>query len=333
MSQFAPWQEAMYGRAVRALQSGQLAHALLFAGPAGLGKREVADALAMRLLCSDPRDDGHACGQCRGCRLGVAQLNGLQTSQLHPDLQRVGLEPNEKGDKLRSEITVDQVRKLGQWFAMTPAFGGAQVALVDPADALNHAAANALLKTLEEPAPGRFLLLVASQPGRLPATIRSRCQRLEFRLPAPALARDWLAGQGFEPRRAEAALAAARGNPGLAARWLREGGLEMREAVVAQLEAVASGRSAPVAVAQGWLGDEHGEARLRFAADALLDRAAADPARAARIGKLFDALNRARSQLGAPLRHDLVLAGLLLEWRTMFQGADAQRGRSGETKR
>ena len=96
---------------------------------------------------------------------------------------------------------------------------------------------------------------------------------------------------------------------------------------------MASGRSAPVAVAQSWLGDEHGEARLRFAADALLDRAASDPSRAARIGTLFDGINRVRSQLGAPLRHDLVLAGLLLEWRTMFQGAESQRGRSGETKR
>lgn len=330
---FAPWQEESYARAVRALQAGQLAHALLLTGPAGLGKREVADALAMRLLCAQPRPDGHACGQCRGCRLGVARLDGLQTSQLHPDLQRVGLEPNEKGDKLRSEITVDQIRRLGQWFALTPQFGGAQVALIDPADALNHAAGNALLKTLEEPLPGRFLLLVASQPGRLPATIRSRCQRLEFRLPNPLLARDWLAGQGFEPRRAEAALAAARGNPGLAARWLREGGLEIREAVLAQLDAVASGRSAPVAVAQAWLGDEHGEMRLRFAADALLDRAATEPVRAARIGTLFDGFNRARAQLGAPLRHDLVLAGLLLEWRNMSQGVAGNRGRSGEATR
>lgn len=204
---------------------------------------------------------------------------------------------------------------------------------MDPADALNTAAANALLKTLEEPSPGRYLLLVASRPGRLPATIRSRCQRIEFRPPAPAAALAWLAGQGFEPRRAETALAAARGNPGLAARWLREGGLEMREAVVAQLEAVASGRSAPVAVAQTWLGDEHGEARLRFAADAMLERAAADAGNAARIGTLFDGLNRVRSALGAPLRHDLVLAGLLLEWRTMFLGASAGRGRSGEAGR
>lgn len=329
----APWQSEVYARAVRAYQDDKLGHGLLFAGPADLGKHEVAEALAMRLLCKQPRADGLACGDCRSCRLVPAQSVGLATTQAHPDLQRVGLEPNEKGDKLRSEITVDQIRRLGQWFSLTSQFGGAQVALLDPADALNTAAANALLKTLEEPAPGRFLLLVASRPGRLPATIRSRCQRLEFRLPSPAVARDWLASQGFQPKRAEAALAAARGNPGLAARWLREGGLEMRDAVLAQLEAVAAGRSAPIAVAQSWLGDEHGEARLRFAADALLDRAAADAGNAAGIGALFDGINRVRSALGAPLRHDLVLAGLLLEWRTMFLGASAGRGRSGEAGR
>lgn len=328
----APWQAEVYARAVRALAEGKLGHALLLAGPPDLGKREVAETLATRLLCTQPRADGLPCGSCRGCRLAPAQTNGLATAQLHPDLQRIGLEPNEKGDKLRSEIVVDQVRRLSQWFALTPQFGGAQVALVDPADAMNTAAANALLKTLEEPAPGRYLLLVTSRPGRLPATIRSRCQRLEFRLPSEAESRAWLASQGFQGKRLESALAAARGNPGLAARWLREGGLELREGVLHQLEQVAGGRAAPVAVAQAWLGDEHGEARLRFAADLLLERAAAAPTDADLLGRLFDELNRLRAQLGAPLRLDLVLAGLLLEWRNMASGA-GEPGRSEGTRR
>ena len=76
------------------------------------------------------------------------------------------------------------------------------------------------------------------------------------------------------------------------------------------------------------LGDEHGEARLRFAADLLVERAAGDSAGAERLAALFDGINRLRSQLGAPLRHDLVLAGLLLEWRNMSPGAGPHRGRS-----
>ena len=327
MKPAAPWQEEIFQRAVRALTEDKLGHALLFSGPPDLGKHEVAEALAARLLCASPRADGHACGNCRACRLLPQQTQGLAHGQLHPDLQRIGLEPNEKGDKLRTEITVDQVRRLGQWFALTPQFGGAQVAIIEPADLMNVSASNALLKTLEEPSPGRYLLLVTSRPGRLPATIRSRCQRLEFRLPSPAQAREWLAGQGFDARRVDAALASARGNPGLAARWLREGSLEMREAVQSGFDAIASGRSAPVAIAQGWLGDEHGEARLRFAADLLVERAAHDSAAAERLAHLFDGFNRLRSQLGAPLRHDLVLAGLLLEWRNMSAGAGSSRGR------
>ena len=323
----APWQEAVYARAARALVEDKLGHALLLAGPPDLGKREVAEALAARLLCTQPRADGHACGSCRACRLLPAQAQGLASATPHPDLQRVGLEPNEKGDKLRTEITVDQIRRLGQWFALTPQFGGAQVALLDPADLMNTSAANALLKTLEEPSPGRFLLLVTSRPGRLPATIRSRCQHLEFRLPPPAQAKAWLDAQGFDPRRVESALAAARGNPGLAARWLREGGLELRDAVAHSLDALAAGRASPVEAAQAWLGDEHGEARLRFAAELMVERAGADAPAAEGLAALFDGLNRLRSQLGAPLRHDLVLAGLLRDWRNMSAGA-APRGRS-----
>jgi DNA polymerase-3 subunit delta' len=323
----APWQEEVFSRAARALAEDKLGHALLLVGPPDLGEHEVAEALVARLLCTKPRSDGHACGECRACRLLRAPAQEGASVQPHPDFLRVGLELNEKGDKLRTEISVEQVRKLGQWFALTPQFGGAQVALVEPADLMNNSAANALLKTLEEPSPGRYLLLVTSRPGRLPATIRSRCQRLEFRLPPPALAREWLGNQGFDAKRADAAFAAARGNPGMAARWLREGGVELREAVAHSLEALSAGRSGPVELAQAWLADEHGEARLRFAADLMVERAGAETRAAEKLGALFDGLNRLRSQLGAPLRHELVLAGLLRDWRNMSAGA-ASRGRS-----
>ncbi|MCF5941746.1 DNA polymerase III subunit delta', partial [Xanthomonas perforans] len=81
------------------------------------------------------------------------------------------------------------------------------------------------LKTLEEPSPGRYLWLISAQPARLPATIRSRCQRLEFKLPPAHEALAWLLSQGVSERAAQEALDAARGHPGLAAQWLREDGL------------------------------------------------------------------------------------------------------------
>ena len=328
----APWQQAIFAGAVQAHGQGRLGHALLLVGPAHLGKHDVAEALAKRLLCPSPRPDGFACGKCRSCQLFPAQTVGLLITQTHGDLQRIGLEPNEKGDKLRTEISVDQIRRLSQWFSLTSQFGGAQVAIVEPADLMNISASNALLKTLEEPAPNRFLLIVTSRPGRLPATIRSRCQRLEFRLPASTEAQVWLRAQGFSDADIEPALAAARGNPGLAALWLKSGGLRLRDEVVEQMNAVGAGQAGAIEVAQRWLSDELGELRLRFAADLALEAAAGQlaaaprrpsgltaPADFSRISNWFDAINRTREQLRAPVRNDLVLAGLLLEWRTMFQ--------------
>lgn len=335
---FAPWQLRVYKQAVDALQQGRLGHGLLLAGPAHMGKKAVAEALAQRMLCPTPGSDGFACGQCRSCRLFAAQQVGLLTTQAHGDLQRVGLEPNDKGDKLRSEISVDQVRRLGQWFSLTAQSGGAKVALIEPADKLNHAAANALLKTLEEPAPNRFVLLVTSRPGRLPATVRSRCQRLEFRVPPEAEARAWLRAQGIADAPAGEALLAARGNPGLAAQWMRTGGLRLRSEVMKAMELLRDGRASPIELAQSWLGDEHAELRLRFAAELALDAAArgqgldragevglTPPADFPKLSAWFDGVNRLREQLGAPLRHDLVLAGLLLDWRRLY---DAGGGRA-----
>jgi DNA polymerase III subunit delta' len=320
---FAPWQHEVFARLERNLREGRLAHALLFAGPARMGKLDVARALAARLLCQSPRDDGLACGACRACNLLAAGT--------HPDFQFVSFEPTDKGDKLRTELVVEQIRRLGEWFSKTSQFGGAQVVVVEPAEMLNTAAANALLKTLEEPSGNRYLLLVSSRPGRLPATIRSRCQRLEFALPTRDTARAWLVARGHADDAAEAALDAARGQPGLADAWLAQGGLALRAQVQAELDAVGRGRASPIETAQRWLADEHGEQRLRFAADLALDGAAqvlgarpaprgalAVPADAAAVAAWFDALNRMRAQLPAPLRHDLILAGLLRDWRTML---------------
>ncbi len=334
---FAPWQASVYHAAVQAHEAGRLGHALLLSGPPHMGKQDVAEALAKRLLCANPGADGFACGSCRSCHLFVAQTVGLLTTQAHPDLQRVSLEPNEKGDKLRTEISVDQIRRLSQWFALSAQYGRAKVAIIAPGDLMNHAAANALLKTLEEPAEARFLLIVSSRPQRLPATIRSRCQRLLFRVPENGAALAWLQAQGIAAATAAEALDAARGNPGLAAHWLAADGLAVRRHVCEGLNAIGSGRGRPIETAQQWLGDEHAQLRLRFAADLVLEAAGRQlgatpsasrqsdgltaPADFSKLWRWFDAVNRVREQLGAPLRNDLVLAGLLHEWRTMVAQA------------
>ena len=328
MSALAPWQQRVLDGALGALAEGRLGHALLLSGPPAMGKSRVATLLAQRLLCATPGGDGLGCGQCRGCRLFAAGT--------HPDRLDLTFAINEKTGKPRSDLLVEQIRDLGHWFSLTPDLGGAQVAVIHPAHRLNRAAANALLKTLEEPARDRYLLLVTDQPGRLPATIRSRGQQLVFRMPAPDEARAWLVAQGHDAAAAVAALDAARGHPGLAAAWLADGGLALRADIARDLDAVAGERASPLETAQRWLADDRAELRLRFAADFALAGASQRvaggptagltiPADFQKLSAWFDRMNRARGQLAAPaLRHDLALAGLLLEWRSLTRPTTMQ---------
>lgn len=314
----APWQERLLDRFDASHQSGRLGHALLITGPAHIGKLAVAEALSRRLLCTRP-DHGRACGRCRSCVLAAAGT--------HPDFKRIGYEINDKTGKLRTELVIGQMRKLSEWFSLTPQLGGAQVAVVEPADALNHNAANALLKTLEEPLGNRYLVLVTAQAHRLVATIRSRCQRFELNLPGHDEALGWLAGQGV----AAAALEAARGNPGLAVHWSRTGALKLREEVIAQLAGVASGRAGPLELAKAWSADEALDMRLRLAADHAQTLCAAlqgiGPSAGLtpgmdfqKLSTWFDAANRLRTLLGSPIRTDLSVAGLLRDWRVACTG-------------
>ena len=210
--------------------------------------------------------------------------------------------------------------------------GGAQVVIIDPADAVNHAACNALLKTLEEPVPGRFLWLVSADPARLPATIRSRCQRLEFRLPPRDEALQWLQAQGHPAGAAEEALDAARGHPGQADDWLRSEGMALRREVGSDLDAIAQGKRTPLETAQRWTADEHAALRLRHAADLAVARAGerlTDPARTRSLAAWFDQANRTRDLLRTTVRADLAVVELLMAWRAGAARPDAKARHDG----
>jgi DNA polymerase-3 subunit delta' len=164
-------------------------HAWLLHGPRGYGKRTLALHLAASLLCESPRE-GQACGACASCHwFGQRQ---------HPDFRL--LEPaadEEESDKAPpTVIKIDQVRALTEFLQLSTHRQGAKVAVVEPAEALNPSAANALLKTLEEPPPGSYLLLVSHAPRRLPATLRSRCRSVAAPRPGGEIARQWLQGRG-----------------------------------------------------------------------------------------------------------------------------------------
>ena len=179
------WQTAIASSALAHRQ--RWPHALLISGRRGLGKRLLALHFARALLCESPQDNGDACGVCPSC--------GYVAQGTHPDLQLI--EPviyDEEGNRTPTDaINVERVRELIEFSQLSPHRQRAKVGLIAPAEAMNAAAANALLKTLEEPPAGTFLLLVSHQPARLPPTIVSRCRRLPAPEPDRAAAAAWLA--------------------------------------------------------------------------------------------------------------------------------------------
>ena len=324
-----PWQQRAYAQACAALDAGHFGHATLVVGPALLGKRVLAERLAQRVLCMSPRADGEPCGVCKSCALFAsrAQFDPLETRpdgslshpwghSAHPDLLFLGYEVNAKTGKPRAEIVIEQIRGLSEKMGLTSQLGGAQVVIVDPCDAINWNAFNALLKTLEEPQPGRYLWLLSSNPARLPATIRSRCQRLELRLPPREEALHWLASRGHRGELAQEALDAARGHPGLADAWAAGDGLALRRAVAQDLQALQRGQAAPAELAQRWVADGRAEERLRHLAELALHEAAGltDPVRTRTLAARFDAANRTRELLRSTVRADLAVTETLLAW-------------------
>jgi DNA polymerase III subunit delta' len=199
-----------------AIASGRLHHAWLITGPTGIGKATLAHRFARRLLGDERIDPLHPVAR----RIAAGAHADLYT------LQRT-INPSTK--KLRGEIVVDDVRAAGDFLRLTPAEGGWRVVIVDRADELNRNAANALLKILEEP-PGRaVLLLVAASPGRLPATVRSRCRRLALRpLPEKVMAELLLRALPDMPEEERMRLASlAEGSPGRAFRLADQEGIAM----------------------------------------------------------------------------------------------------------
>ncbi len=184
-----------------AVRRQRLPHALLFAGPDGIGKRSVAVAFAAWLQCEAGGDD--ACGGCAACRQVGAGT--------HPDLQLVAVAPGKK------EIGIDRMREIKRFMQLQPLRGKAKIAIVDDAHALTAAAQNAVLKTLEEPPDRSFLLLIADNPDGLLPTVRSRCQRLQFApLPTETVADILVTAHGIEPRAAHDLAVLAEGSPGRA---------------------------------------------------------------------------------------------------------------------
>jgi DNA polymerase-3 subunit delta' len=289
-------------------------HALLIHEAPGSGGEWLARWIAQLMLCS--RRSPEPCGLCVNCQ--------RVANNQHPDLALV--QPLEESRQLR----IEQVRELSEELALTSHQGGYKVGLLSPADSLNRFAANALLKTLEEPAPRTLLILVTIEPSRLPATILSRCQRIRIRAPARSESVRWLqATKGEGDWNAvldilgEAPLLAGESDPAEAPRL----GSEMRNA----LNDLTAGGTDPVATAERWSRADL-PLRLRCFENWLTDRirSNADPRPAAvekrasvhlpraaapltlrGLFELMDGVRELKAALDTPLNKSLALEGLL----------------------
>ncbi len=316
LPQIYPWQMEPWQQLRAQDEAGRLPHAMLFSGPQGIGKERFARALAAALLCARPAAAG-ACGHCEGCTLLLAGS--------HPDLRE--LSPAEG----KRQIQVDQVRALIEFCAQTAyRDGGRKVVVITPAEAMNINTANALLKTLEEPAGDTVLLLVSHAPSLLLPTVRSRCRSLPFALPPQEQALSWLSAL-LPDVQVPALLAEAGGRPLAALALYESEGLQARADCDQLLGEIAAGKLSALAGAERLLEQDiefvmdwltlrlNALGRLRLAAS---DEALPAPwpqwsnVPAQRIYSLLQQVLELRRQFqrGVAINKRLAMEALLLEW-------------------
>ncbi len=314
----AAWQPLWAAHSAR-----RLGHAWLICGAEGVGKRLFAKTFAQALLCQTPHPSGEPCGLCAECQ--------LMASGNHPD--RVLIAPD--AESASKEIKVDTIRELVAGESLMPSRGAIKILIIAPAEAMNRAAANSLLKTLEEPSSSTLLLLVSEQPSRLPATILSRCQRIVIAVPSAAVAVPWLQTRLPNTASPELLLHLAAGAP-LRALELATGELlTLRETLFEELSALTKARLDPLALAAtwqrrdlglvlsvfaGWLGDllrlqcnpqvaflNHPDKRgVLLPLTAGLD--------AASVHRLLQEVFKAQRLITAPVNKTLLLEALLIRW-------------------
>lgn len=315
------WLEPTASSLIRQLRQEQLGHAPLIQGPAGVGKKWLANVLAGTLLCTEPQSsDGRACGRCHACQL---HQNGT-----HPDCFFV--EPSEPG----RQILVDQIRELVDQLVLTPSIGRFRLGLITPAENMNDSAANALLKTLEEPPNNVWLILVSHSPQRLLPTILSRCQKVPIGPPSQSVGMAWLQDQqpDCSDRESDLALRMSSGAPLLALEKLSLGQVETADLVLDQLHQLAVGESMALDLAERW-GSEQAStvwpllafwiSELSLAPhESMADHRLKDLSHKATSNNwssLWSGALEAIGSLGTGRRQDLLMSAWLLEWAGSFK--------------
>ncbi len=337
-----PWQHAPW-RQLQQLRE-RLPHALLFHGPARIGKAEFAERFAQSLLCQAPAAEGLPCGRCDSC--------GWFSQYSHPDYRRVRPElldedeaangnGGEEGEDRKAgkskapskDIKIDQIRALADFMNVSTHRQGMRVILLYPAEALNGAAANALLKTLEEPPPHTVFLLVSNSLDRLLPTILSRCRKFALALPSQEQALEWLRQQEIED--ADVWLAEQGGAPLAARDGAQAGSRENMDeflrmlahpGIDSALKAAERLQKTPVpglvAWLQRWMYDVYSlklAGRIRYYPRYRKELAAlATQAELPRLLPALQRLNERRAVAEHPLAARLFIEDMLLDYSSVF---------------
>jgi len=307
-----PWLLEAQSRLSAAFDSDRLSHALLVQVAPGQGGEWLAYWLAARIFCTA---NTRPCGECLACRRVVEDEQ--------PDF--FVLRPTEDS----KEIRVDQVRELVAELSLTAHGGRRKVAIISPADKLNRAAANALLKTLEEPTAGSLILLVSGEASRLPATVQSRCARVTIKSPARAELVDWLKRER-DSRSDWLRVLEVIGDRPLAALELDASAvLALAEETRRALETANRGGLDAIETAEIW-GKEAYSWRIacieQWLLEALRECVLQGPSpRGVLLCELLDDVREARQWADSPINKTLVLERLL--WRITAQSAAASNRR------
>lgn len=253
-----PWQAKSWQTVSSAHERKQLNHAWLLSGAEGIGKRHFVQAWAASLLCDARNGQQQACGVCNSCKM--LSSGGHPDAHLLSNDGHLGLATGDsiqaedglsywtpKSNSMRRDIVVDAVRSLIEKLTVVSHRGGMRVVVISPASDMSESAANALLKTIEEPSANTVLLFVTTFPQALKQTIRSRCQQLRFATPSKSEALSWL--YNTHPNADAVLLEEAGGAPLKAAAWLASGEAAKRDIWRKLLQAVAERKLDPLQAA------------------------------------------------------------------------------------
>ena len=325
--QLYPWQQTIWRHLQDYVEQQRLPQALLLTGSAGFGQRHLAELFAALLTCSNPQNL-MPCGECATCK--------LQLAQTHPDVFNIA--PDEAG----KAIGIDKIRDLITSLTLKPQYPQSRLVLIQPADALNANSANAFLKILEEPTERTCFILISDQPTKLPATIRSRCQKIFCATPDFKQASAWLSTQGIIDQQTQL-LNLAQGAPILAKTYAEQNILQVRQQIFLDWFQVAEGKTNVLAVAEQWQKFDQDLLTALFAwlSSCLIDiiklanaaevtmlnnadfasrlQPLANTLRLAEIYSYYDQLLLSRQLLSTTANKQLLLEHLLIQWQRLHQ--------------